>query len=322
MVVCTLSTMHSPDPLPHHPCMHTSCDPFIDPSFEPSHSQPLRLKALEFSIVGNMPVANQERRAEVDTRLDNLEQHCGRLDWALGGLKRKVDALGKSTSLILEGFPSVEQEWQSKVATAEVKQWRELKTSVPEAVVKDVCAHLNLAFPLPPDLDSPVAQLVRKLGEALGSQGVVNNIYEQTLWNEATQTRVHKAEAFTVQVTFGLESLQLQQVLQQLDKHLRRASGLKVDGVEPMAVDGQTRRLIYIEKTATEKAKGKNKGKGKGKDGGGNGAPVPAQGAGADGAAAAEAPAQGKGGKGGKAKGAPGKGKGKGKKGRGKAAGK
>lgn len=73
---------------------------------------------------------------------------------------------------------------------------------------------------------------------------------------------------FKVQFRHGLEALQDQRCLQQLDACVRRASGLMVAG-EPTAGLGEEKRrhVVFDEKTAAEKAKSKGKGKGQGQDG-------------------------------------------------------
>ena len=93
-----------------------------------------------------------------------------------------------------------------------------------------------------------------------------------------------------------------QSALRIIEKETRRASGLKVDGTDTFTGAGERpkRRLVYLERTASEREDKGRKGKGKGK----NQAPEAAQG-GAE-------PVKGKG----KAKGKNGeKGKAKGKKG-------
>ena len=82
-----------------------------------------------------------------------------------------------------------------------------------------------------------------------------------------------------------------------IEKETRKASGLKVDGTDTFtgAGDRPKRRLVYLERTASEREEKGRKGKGKGK----NQAPADAQG----GAEPVKGKAKGKNGEKGKAKG-------------------
>ncbi len=224
--------------------------------------------------------------------------------------------------MIAEGMTQAEVVWNEKVG-GDNKDWRALKAQLPEALAKDLAAHLEEAWPLAVEEDpSQTAKDLKGFYAALSTPGVLLNAYAQTKWSEATGARVRIPGTFVLGLAFGEEALHVTSILRRLDKQLRKKSGLKVDGEEPMPQAGLVvkRVLLYPEKTAEERSKGKGndgkghkgkaKGKGQAKAGAAAGAEVAAEAAGADGAAAPAAPAEGKG-----------KGKGKGKKGKGKAKG-
>ena len=170
-----------------------------------------------------------QRRAEVDGRLAALEQAVERLDGTVGGVKRRIDEVMKCTKLVLEGFPRVETQWVELVgASVEHKKWSELKEATAEAVGRDICEHLSVAWP--PAGAEPKAVRVAALVNAMAQPGVVTNLYAQTAWDHAQEDRVRKPGHFIVHLSFGLQALQIQTVLGGLDKDMRRASGLAVAG--------------------------------------------------------------------------------------------
>jgi hypothetical protein len=262
-----------------------------------------------------------ERRAATDARFDHLEDSVYRLDWQVVGLKRRLDQVTKCCTVVVEGTKSLETAWVTLVET-EPKQWRVLKGKVGEAVGRDLAEHLGQPWPL--EGGEGIPGHLKSFVEALSSPDTVRNVHGQTKWDNTSQSRQRLPGVFMLQLTFGSESLDVARLLKVLDQALRRASGLKVHGEEPMLQEGAPpprRVLVYLEKTAEERAKGKGKGKGKGGDGaagkgkGGEPAQAGAPDAGGKGDQAADAGGAGQGaeaGAGDKGKGkAKGKGKGK-----------
>jgi hypothetical protein len=270
-----------------------------------------------------------ERRAANETRFQALEEGLEAVRYQVGGLKRRVDQVMKCTTLIVEGATRAEELWQTHIAK-DRPEWREFKQKLGEALVRDWAEHLGVAaWPL--NGEQPEVGLLRSLHGCLGAADVIRNVHGQDKWSEANQARVRMPETFLVQLTFCAETLEIGRCLKGIDKQLRRASGLRVDGDVTMQ-DGAVppkKRVAYLEKTQAERERAKGRGKGAGAVGGGappDGAGGGGAGAGAPpggGAAAAAAPAQPahagapagaqKGGKGRGKKG--GKGKGKGRKG-------
>jgi hypothetical protein len=245
-----------------------------------------------------MAGARAEFREETKGRLDSLEDQVAGLHNSVGGLKRRVDAITKCTRVVFEGFDELEKLWVDKTS-GDQPRWRELKEGFARAVAIDVCAHLSMSNP--PGEATADKGVVHRFLLALGARGTVVDIYTQEKWSAEEQAKQRVKGTFVPQLAFSHEALVVQSCLEGMDALMRRASGLVVRGDEAMpgaAAAARPRRLVYNDKTPSERAKGRNKGKGKG-------AAEDAAGAGRGGGAAAAAAH----------KGGKNKGKGKGQKG-------
>ncbi|CAK0876184.1 unnamed protein product, partial [Prorocentrum cordatum] len=159
------------------------------------------------------------RRAETDRRLQSLEER---------------QAITEDRLARVAG--------QARLAHGEAAQYRELREAVPDAIGKDLATHLSVPWPLPA-LDAAVpaggfsaeTSWVRSVLEELRQQGTVKAVYSQSRWDDAAQNRVRIPGVFRVKLRFGASSLGVQQAVAALDHPLRRASGLPVVGVAPMA---------------------------------------------------------------------------------------
>ncbi|CAK0807132.1 unnamed protein product, partial [Prorocentrum cordatum] len=200
-------------------------------------------------------------------------------EWRLGRLQNQMGQVLKSTSHVLEGFPSVEHAWATH---GEQQQYRELRQDTPEALGRDVAAHLNAAWPLPDRSADPPGPLttavwLRLLLEELGQENVARAVFEQRRCDATAGARVSIPgvfKVFKIKLQFGAASLGAQQAIQALDRPLRQASGLAVLGVAPAAAAAGAALASGV-------IQGKGRGKGKGKNGKGAKAKVAAAKAGA-----------------------------------------
>ena len=216
--------------------------------------------------------AMQNRREEVDARLDALEQSHGRLEQQVGSMKRSLDEVTKCKSIVLEGYPGLEEEWVRYVEGQEQPKWRELKGAAVASIIKDTAAHLGIAYPMEQGADDAQRDLISRTGlkelqNMLLTPGLIKNIYCQMKYCQVAKERKRLPKVFTILMTFGHEAMLVASLVRELDPHLRRASGLKVGsedvGMEPEG--GWTRRLMYLDKTRSEREA--KKGRGKGGDG-------------------------------------------------------
>ena len=179
--------------------------------------------------------------------------------------------------------------------------WAKFKEEAADALCKDLAEHLSCEWP--PNTEGVKNNALREFYVALGTAGTIRHAHAQYKWDATTSSQQRLPNTFLLRLNFGVEALLCQSALRIIEKETRRASGLKVDGTDTFTGAGERpkRRLVYLERTASEREEKGRKGKGKGK----NQAPEAAQG-GAE-------PVKGKG----KAKGKKGdKGKAKSKKGK------
>ncbi|CAK0844113.1 unnamed protein product, partial [Prorocentrum cordatum] len=124
------------------------------------------------------------RRAETDRRLQSLEERQSITEDRLARVAGQVEEIARSTSLVLEDFPSVEEAW---LAHGETAQYRELREAVPDAIGKDLATHLSVPWPLlalgaavPAGGFPAETSWVRSVLEELRQQGTVKAVYSQS----------------------------------------------------------------------------------------------------------------------------------------------
>eukprot|EP00959_Pyramimonas_sp_CCMP1952_P314814 6589909-Pyramimonas_sp.AAC.1 len=239
------------------------------------------------------------RRAQIDQALNDHADRIVQLELTQRRHSAALDALLKSTVLIVEGFPQADVFYLGK---KEAGAFRELKEEWPNVVCKEVAERLDVTWPLDDQMgggNNERTEAVRCLYRALSARGLIVGVYEERKWSDAAgggSGWQRLPGVFKTRLRFCTESLLVQSALGPLDKLLRTACGLDVDG-RPTRVQGvepPPRRLLYLERTPEERGKGKggkgpkggkgDKGKGKaGKGGKGKGKAKGKKGAGAGG---------------------------------------
>ena len=211
----------------------------------------------------------QARRQENERRFSDLEASIGELRDEVRSVRRRVDEIDKCRVLLLEGFDKVEELWQETAAGQE-KKWRELKSRLGCRVREDLEAHLEAQLG-----EQNVQGNLRTLEMAL-CPDVIKGVYDQTKWVEG-EGRKRLPGVFKVVLVYGQEALSAMAVVgRDLGDRCRRASGLAVRGVLPEPVGAAApalkRRLLYFQKTDTERERARGGGeaeqKGKGRNNG------------------------------------------------------
>jgi hypothetical protein len=241
---------------------------------------------------------NAQRKAELETRLSNLENRCEEhedsLEWTRGtveGLKRKVDWMARGSHLVVEGSERLEALWGlcTRIDFDGGFNYARLKAEAPAALAKEVAEALGLALgSSEPDSWTKEdvtaegeeklveAEAVRKLYKALVAKGSLVNVHEARHRPEGGD-RVRKPKGFTLQLDHGCRKDEAKSALVEvLETELRRHARLPCRNAEPLPdlPEGEVAKhfLVYVEPTEAQKQsrkgdKGKDKGKGKGSKG-------------------------------------------------------
>jgi hypothetical protein len=209
---------------------------------------------------------------DMSRRLHALEERVGDVEDGLARTRRVLDSVTKSCNVLIQGSDSVEELW---LAHGPGEQYDQLNRGLARALVTDLCVQLER--PYPPSGGNrlePVTGALCNLLECLEAHGTVTGVFAQ--YKKAADDgaagggeRTRIEGTFRVRLTFGANSLLVQNILKTLDHPLRRKAGLPVAGVAPeedAAMEGAPPKklLVFLERTATERADRKGKGKGKG----------------------------------------------------------
>ena len=212
-----------------------------------------------------------ERRKEVNSRLDNLEN--GLLEVKKKGdvTKRKVDDVMKVTQWVIKGSKSIEELYgkyvKGKTGKEKGEGWGELKRETGKAFTTELRKQFKLPTEGDVEMDNPQKELERAMKgmeEALQIPPL-SNVYEQGRKVDGVWTRIEGT--FLVNLKFGGKAIMFADLMADtIDPALRQL---------PASPD---KVLIFPQKTEEENErkwakkngeKGGGDGKGKGRGGGG-----------------------------------------------------
>ena len=94
--------------------------------------------------------ANPERRAEIDGRFESVESRVERLEWGQTSVKRRLDEVTKSTSIVCEGAERMDSLYKSlceDVPEGQKANWAKFKEEAVDALCKDLAEHLSCEWP-------------------------------------------------------------------------------------------------------------------------------------------------------------------------------
>ena len=109
-----------------------------------------------------MPV-NGERRAEIDGRFESVEARVDRLEWGQTSVKRRLDEVTRSTSIVCEGAERMDnlcKKLCEDVPEGQKANWAKFEEEAAEALCKDLAEHLSCEWAAQADGQQPCGRSI------------------------------------------------------------------------------------------------------------------------------------------------------------------